>query len=247
MLCAAVASTRTARSPHRMRTNACAAGPSATTATEATRRAAPDARRCLARRLRWPLIDKDDARDCLEPYAAAAASAAAGHAVEGPSGAAGAAGAPSPSAAAAAAAAAAAVDWNALSYDIMFRCGCCYSIAMLYTPLHIPANTSRPACSMRSAQRPASPWQDACPRYLAPRSRPRAPYSLAGMLRRSCPSACARWWTAPFRARRCSAAPRPPRRGCVGPASRSAARRPAARSQLWAGSSCCRLREGLAG
>ncbi|GBF91825.1 hypothetical protein Rsub_04930 [Raphidocelis subcapitata] len=33
--------------------------------------------RALARRLRWPLIDKDDARDCLQPIAAATAAATA--------------------------------------------------------------------------------------------------------------------------------------------------------------------------
>jgi hypothetical protein len=68
--------------------------------------------------LRWPLVDKDDARDCLQPAAAAWAAAAAAAAED------------SARAAAAGAAAApqAAVpligpppDWNGLSYDIMYR------------------------------------------------------------------------------------------------------------------------------
>ncbi|KAI8471666.1 MAG: AAA domain-containing protein [Monoraphidium minutum] len=72
----------------------------------------------LARRLQWPLIDKDDARDCLQAHAEAAAAAAAAAraaaAAGDPRAPRNAAGLPGPAPAPAA-------DWNALSYDIMFR------------------------------------------------------------------------------------------------------------------------------
>ncbi len=56
----------------------------------------------LARRLRWPLVDKDDVRDVLQAHSAATAAATA-LAAGTPAG-------PTPGV----------VDWNALSYDVMF-------------------------------------------------------------------------------------------------------------------------------
>lgn len=56
----------------------------------------------LARRLRWPLVDKDDVRDMFQVHSAATA-AAASVAPDAPAG-------PAPGG----------VDWNALSYDVMF-------------------------------------------------------------------------------------------------------------------------------
>jgi len=68
------------------------------------------AHRLLARRLQWPLIDKDDSRDCLEPFAAVAAAAAEASQplsvqTHEPR----------------AAQQAPVIDWNGLSYGIMFR------------------------------------------------------------------------------------------------------------------------------
>lgn len=100
---------------------------------------APARRRELARRLQWPLIDKDDARDCFEPYAAAAAAAKAAAAAaaaaasahtparESSSSPARAAAAAAPAAAGpghappAPAAGCATIDWNELAYAVMFK------------------------------------------------------------------------------------------------------------------------------
>lgn len=86
----------------------------------------------LAQRLAWPLIDKDDARDCFQQYytpagpANSAATVTAAPAVPPPAAAQAspalgpAAHAAAAAAGAAAAAAAPAVDWNQLAYDVMF-------------------------------------------------------------------------------------------------------------------------------
>uniref|UniRef100_A0A7R9Z3W5 Uncharacterized protein n=1 Tax=Chlamydomonas euryale TaxID=1486919 RepID=A0A7R9Z3W5_9CHLO len=64
--------------------------------------------RALARALRCPLVDKDDARDCFQAHSAAAAAATGG-------------GGDGAAAADGGGGGATGVDWNMLSYEVMFQ------------------------------------------------------------------------------------------------------------------------------